>query len=190
MADIKSKPEDIAVAWWRALQPDPDNPNPRLRAGDRATLARLRRCDRPEQAGAEASAIELARALGIQRGDDEWLGSVLLTAIVLAHVRKDVRTLSLGRSLGPPAPDQRARLSPLRLSRLLAADTLEERLIAFRRVVALLNGEVHLRDLTRLLLCWTEKTRIALVFDYHGVPPPGADKAEPSSPIIIAGDAA
>ena len=115
---------------------------------------------------------------------------MLLTAIVLAHVRKDVRTLSLGRSLGPPAPDQRARLSPLRLSRLLAADTLEERLIAFRRVVALLNGEVHLRDLTRLLLCWTEKTRIALVFDYHGVPPPGADKAEPSSPIIIAGDAA
>ena len=170
MADPRKSDADIAVAWWRELQPDPEHQRP----GDRATLARLRRCERPEAAGIEPAAIELARKLGIQSGLEKKLGDVLLTAVVLAHVRKDVRTQSLGRSLGPPDINQRALLSPIRLTRLLAAETLEERLIAFRRLVALLGGEVNLRDLARLLLNWNERNRIALVFDYHGAAPPGA----------------
>ena len=188
MAEARKSDADIAIAvdWWRSLQPDPEH----QRAGDRAALARLRRCQRPEDAGVEPAAIELARNLGIRHGTSSRLGDVLLAAIVLAHVREDNRTLSLGRSLGPPDANQRALLSPLRLSRFLAADTLEERLIAFRRLVALCGGKLHLRDLAVLLLNWTERCRIALVFDYHGVPPPGADATATTSPITPAGDAA
>jgi CRISPR system Cascade subunit CasB len=185
MAEPRKTDADIAVAWWQGLQPDPDQKRP----GDRAALARLRRCTRPEEAGIEPASIELARAMGIQRGHDPRLGDVLLTAIVLAHVRGDDPKQSLGRSLGAASSDQRARLTPLRLSRLLAAETWDERLVAFRRLVALLGGQLHLRDLARLLLNWGERNRIALVFDYHGVPPPGVETAETASPITPAGDA-
>ena len=189
MADDKKRQEDIAVDWWRDLQPAPGHPDPRRHTGDRATLARLRRCDQLAQAGSEASVIALARSLGITRGEDPRLGNALLTAIVLAHVRHDNRSRSLGRSLGSPGGDQRALLSPLRLSRLLSVETLDERLIAFRRVVALLGGEVNLRDLARTLLFWTDSARIALAFDYHGVPPPGSDTLEPAATNTPIGDA-
>lgn len=166
---------DIAARWWRELQPDDKRPNPSLRAGNRAALARLRRCARVAEAGSEPEALDLARRLGISHGGHGRLENALLAAIVLAHVRDDDREMSVARRLGASGPDQRALMSPLRLSRVLTADTAEDRLVAFRRVVALLGGRAHVTNLARALLDWSEKTRIAWAFDYHNVPPPGSD---------------
>jgi CRISPR system Cascade subunit CasB len=162
----------VAARWWRDLQPDEKRPDPSRRAGNRAALARLRRCTRLAEAGAEPAALDLARQLGVTSGVHRQLEKVLLAAIVLAHVREDDPGAKVARRLGAAEAGQRAPMSPLRLARLLSADTTEEQLIAFRRAVALLGGRVPVADLARALLNWSENTRIAWAFEYHNVLPP------------------
>jgi CRISPR system Cascade subunit CasB len=174
---------DIAARWWHALQPVDA-----ARPGNRAVLARLRRCTSAAQAATIAEALELARRLGITHGRHGRFETVLITAIVLAHVREDSRANSVARALGGAGPDSRAPMSPLRFARLLNAETTEEKLVAFRRAVALLGGTVHVPNLAAALLDWSEKTRIAWAFEYHGAPPPAAAPANPVQPA--AGDAA
>jgi CRISPR type I-E-associated protein CasB/Cse2 len=111
----------------------------------------------------------------------------LAAAIILAQVREDDRSAPVARQLGASGPDQRAVMSPLRLSRLLTADTIEDRLVAFRRVVALLGGRAHVPNLATALLDWSERTRIIWAFDYHNVPSPGT--ADFTTPTQEAGDA-
>ncbi len=180
---------EIAARWWRALQPNEKHPDPSRRAGNRAALARLRRCTTASEAASEPEALDLARRLDASPRQPRRLENALLAAIVLAHVRADDRGASVARSLGGANSERRAPMSPLRLSRLLTAETVEERLIAFRRVVALLGGGANVPDLAHALLDWSERTRIAWAFDYHGVPPPGM-KAVPTPEQPAAGDAA
>lgn len=177
---ISPNPKDSAADWWQALQPDPD----RRRPGDRAALAQLRRCSRPEDAVEVPAALDLARRLGVRDGHDRRLGDILATAIVLAHVRADERGHHMARQLGTAAPGERAALSPLRLARLLAAQTPEERITVFRRAVALAGHKVNLRDLAEAMLGWSvphvgERIRIAWAFAYHDVPPPASDPTPP-----------
>ena len=173
---------DIAGRWWRGLQTTDTQP------GNRAALARLRRCSTPAQAATVPEALDLARQLGITFGRHHRFEGVLLTAMVLAHVREDDRSASLARQLGGAGPDQRAAMSPLRFARLLNADSTDEKLIAFRRAVALLRGVAHVPSLAAALLDWSEQTRIAWAFEYHGAPPPRTDTVIlPAQPA--AGDA-
>ena len=72
-----------AAAWWRELQPDPARDKP----GDRAALARLRRCATVAEAMQEQATIALFRRCG-GTGPRE-LPVVGLAAAVLAHVRDD-----------------------------------------------------------------------------------------------------
>jgi CRISPR system Cascade subunit CasB len=182
MAD-ETRWNDLAARWWRALQPDEKRPDPSARAGNRAALARLRRCSATVEAATIPEALVLAGRLGITHGLHARFEGVLLTAIVLAHVREDDRSAPVARQLGGAGPDARAPMSPLRFARLLNAETTEEKLIAFRRAVALLGGTANVPDLARALLNWSEKTRIDWAFDYHGAPTgPAANPA--------AGDAA
>lgn len=166
-----------AARWWHGLQPDPE----RKRPGDRAALARLRRCETVLDAAVEPAALDFAKRVGVRGGEDPALGDALLAAVVLAHVRKDAPGLPVARQLGAAGADKRAAMSPLRLARLLAADTREERLVAFRRAVALADRTLDVRDLAHALLDWSERRRVAWAFAYHAVPPPGTD-ADPTRP--------
>jgi CRISPR system Cascade subunit CasB len=158
---------DIAAHWWREQL---DNKRPGR--SHRVALAHLRRCTSPVQAVAVPEALDLARRIGITRARHDQFETVLLTAIVLAHVREDDQSASVARQLGT-GPGQRAAMSPLRFAQLLNAETTEEKLIAFRRAVALLRGAAHVSDLAFALLDWSEKTRIAWAFKYCGAPPSG-----------------
>lgn len=169
------KPTEQAVQaakWWRSLQPDPK----RNYRGDRGALARLRRCSDPLEAAAEPTALDLARQVGIRSGSDPRLGNALVAAIVLAHVRTDSQE-RLVRRLGAAGPNERARMSPLRLARLLAAESLEDRLVAFRRAVALAKSTADVRDLALGLLDWSQARRIEWAFAYHNTPAPGSAEA-------------
>ncbi len=185
----QSRDSKVAARWWFELQPNEKHPDPSRRSGNRPALARLRRCTTVAEAGSEREALELARSLGATPGQPQRLESALLAAIVLAHVRQDDRGISVARRLGAGGADRRAPMSPLRLSRLLTADSIEERLIAFRRVVALLSGYANVANLSRALLDWSQPIRIEWAFDYHDVPPPGIDVL-PTPDQPIAGDAA
>lgn len=173
-----------AVKWWRKLQPSTPQSDPaRKHGGDRGALARLRRCSQPLEAATEPAALALARQVGIQSGSDPRLADALVAAVVLAHVRSEEKD-HMARRLGPAAPGERARMSPLRLARLMAADSPDERLIAFRRAVALTGNPptANVHDLALALLDWSQARRIEWAFRYHNTPAPGNDEAPQADP--------
>ena len=151
-----------AAAWWRELQPDPA----RKRPGDRAALARLRRCGTVAEAMLEPSTIALFRRCGASGPDD--LPAIALTAAVLAHVREDAPEQPVARQLGPDQPDkpETAILKPLRFRRVMEAATPDERLVALRRMVALAGGRLNLCDLAEALLIWNDRRRQRWVYHY------------------------
>ncbi|MDB5369345.1 MAG: CRISPR-associated protein Cse2 family [Roseomonas sp.] len=157
-------------AWWRDLQPDPATQRP----GDRAALARLRRCALVSDAMQESATIALFRRC---RADDPRdLVPVALAAAVLAHLRVDKPPLTVARLVGPESSDkpETALLKPLRFRRLMEAAGADERLTAFRRLVALAKGELHLTDLAAALLFWNEERRRRWTYDYWNAGLPAA----------------
>jgi len=161
-----------AVAWWRDLQPD----SARNRSGDRAALARLRRCATVAEAMQDQATIALFRRCG---GSKPWdLPAVALAAAVMAHVREDdPAEPRIARRIGPDSTDkpETALLKPLRFRRLMEADTPDERLTAFRRLVALVSGRLNVPDLAAaLLLRWDEERQRRWVYDYWNAGQPTA----------------
>lgn len=153
---------DAAASWWHGLQPDPETQRP----GDRAALARLRRCATVAEAMSEPATIILFRRIGATQPDD--LPGIATLAAVLAHVREDVPEGRVARRLGPDYPEapETARMSALRFRRLLEAAPGDDQLTAFRRMVALAGGSLPLRDLARSLLDWNDERRRRWIYDY------------------------
>jgi len=161
----------IAFAWWSNLQPGFD-PGSRRR-GDPGALARLRRADLIGAAMEEVT-IDLFRKLtpASKLPLDLLFERTALIAAVLAHVRTDDTRKVAARAGEKKGEDQRL-LHPLRLRRLLAAHTLADCLIAFRRLVALLDRRANVADLAESLLDWPDairgdRRRTRWAFDYYG----------------------
>lgn len=167
-----------AIAWWATLTPDRSGG----RNGDRAALARLRRCATIAEAMQEPATIELHRRCGAEHAAD--LPAVALAAATLAHLRRDRPGMPVARQIGPESPDrpETARLKPLRFRRLLEAETPEEAMPAFRRLLSLADGEANLRDLAHSLFRWTDqrhadKIRRDWIFAYWNADPVPAAEA-------------
>lgn len=213
-SDNAPRPTDTALAtrgrgggpaldWWRYYcSPD---------AADAAVRARLRRCDSAVDASAIAAAVSLARRLGaFSDGADDWrVTSALNLARVLAHVRE--------HAPGPPmraagwktfagdrkeseAGDDRPLLSESRFRRLLTTGPDEEQVIAFARLIAILDGQVDVGALARDFLDWNhpwkgERVRKRWAEDYFAArvfrSDSGAGTATDSdtSSLTIKGDA-
>ncbi len=164
---------DAAVAWWQELQPDPAAG----RGGDRATLARLRRCPTIAELMLEPATIALFRRC--EADDTRDLPTIALAAGVLAFVRADDPAQKVARQVGPETPDapETALLKPLRFHRLMEAGSDDDRLLAFRRLVALADRRLNVRDLAAALLRWDEDCRRRWVFAYWN-----ADPVRPAAP--------
>jgi CRISPR system Cascade subunit CasB len=171
---------NATVQWWRDLQPDPE----RNRSGDRAALARLRRCATVAEAMQDPAAISLFQRCGGAGPKD--LPAAGLTAAVLAHVRDDDRENPvIARRIGPDNTDkaETALLKPLRFRRLLEAELPDERLAAFRRLAALARGKVNVRDLAGALLDWSEGRQRRWVYEYWNAgKPTSVPYAEETTP--------
>jgi CRISPR system Cascade subunit CasB len=162
---------NAAVAWWRDLQPDPN----RNHTGDRAALARLRRCASVAEAMQVPTTISLFQRCGGTGPKD--LPVVGLAAAVLAHVRNDDReNPEIARRVGPENTDkpETALLKPLRFRRLLEAELPDERLAVFRRLAALASGKLNVASLAGALLDWNEGRQRRWVYDYWNAGKPTA----------------
>jgi len=173
-----------AASWWREMQPDPAEMQPgppKGRPGDRAALARLRRCATVAEAMQDPATIALFRRCGATGPDD--LPVIGLAAAVLAHLRQDQPAQRVARQIGPDSPEkpETALLKPLRFRRLMEATTDDERLTAFRRLIALAGGALNLTDLADALLNWSERTQRRWVYDYWNAGQP-AERAGTFTP--------
>ena len=166
-----------AVDWWRDLLPDPG----RNHSGDRAALARLRRCATVAEAMQDPATIALFRRCGGAGPQD--LPAAGLVAAVLAHVRQDdPDNPRIARRIGPNT-DRTALLKPLRFRRLMQADGPDERLAGFRRLAGLARGKLAVSDLTAALLSWSPQRQQRWVYDYWnaGQPLAAANAKETAS---------
>jgi CRISPR system Cascade subunit CasB len=160
-----------AFHWWHELQPDGEG------RGDRATLARLRRCATVTELMLEPATIVLFRRCAADEHRD--LPPIALAAGVLAHVRDD-DSIHPARRVGPKIegkPDT-ALLKPLRFRALMEARTADEWLTAFRRLAALAeNKALRVNILAEALLdwredrAWTDERRRQWVFEYWDADP-------------------
>ena len=158
-------PGPEAATWWRALQSS-DKKGER-RSGDRGALARLRRCATVMDAAIEPVTLALCRRLGL--GEAGLDGAALLAA-VLAHVRDERFDMTVARQIGMQR-DGTAVMSDLRFRRLLQADTPDERLIGFRRLVMLADRKLYVADLAAGLWRWgDEATQRHWIYAYHDAP--------------------
>jgi CRISPR system Cascade subunit CasB len=104
------------------------------------------------------------------------LPNVALAAGVLATVREHLPGPRVARQVGPADPEkpETALLKPLRFRRLMEAETPDERLLAFRRLVALADRSVNVHDLAAAMLHWTEERRQRWAYDYWNAGDPPA----------------
>lgn len=174
-AERQPSPYESARSWWRSLQPEFEEGR-RIREGDRAALARLRRAGTVAEGMAEEATHALYDRLGYGRLDPRRLRfpRVAVVAMVLAHVRADAKADERGRptaartvgraSLGDP---DSARMKPLRFRRLLACRDDEDLAREMRRLVALAGETVDVGDLARSILYWNDDTRARWAFAYY-----------------------
>ncbi|EFH10701.1 type I-E CRISPR-associated protein Cse2/CasB [Teichococcus cervicalis] len=165
---------DAAAAWWHDLQGGEGG----RRGKDRAALARLRRCARVAEAMQEPAAFDLFHRCGGRSEED--LPKVALVAAVLSHARENSAPQWVARAIGPESPDkpESARMKPLRFRRLMEAETPDELLTGFRRLLALTGGKANIRDLAWALFFWSEKTRITWTYRYWDAEAPHATAKE------------
>ncbi len=163
-----------ASPWWRDLRPDLKAGRP----GDRAALARLRRCASVAEAMQESATIVLFRRVAASGPGD--LPSVALAAVVLAHVREDLPG-TVARRVGPTSPErpETALLKPMRFRCLLEADEYDERLTVFRRLAALAGNVLPVADLAAALLDWSEHRRRRWIYDYWDAGTPASLASAP-----------
>jgi len=134
----------------------------------------------------EPAAIQLATRLGVlnarSRASDDRVPAALDLARVLAHVKEHDGRKRVMQSAGwktfagdrneSDGGDDRPRLSQARFRRLLATSGGEPLVVAFVRLIRLLeDGKVNVVELSNDFLGWTDPTRSAGVrrrwaFDY------------------------
>lgn len=158
-------------AWWLLLQPDRKSG----RRGDPGSLARLRRAGTIVDAALEPATLSLARQIEpvTQVSREVMLTRVALIAGVLAAVREDVDApvaTACGRAR---EGGENAAVGHLHMQRLMAAKTLDECLILFRRLVHRLGDAARVSDLTESLWDWTDeyrgdRRRIRWSYEYYG----------------------
>lgn len=167
-----------ALAWWRKhCHPV---------SGDPGTRARLRRARSPLDLLRINPAVDLARQLGAVPASHpapDWkVYAALDLARVLAHIKEHDprqhpmeaagwRSFPRDRKESDAGPGERPRLSEARIKRLLQTGGAEEKVLAFTRLVALLDGRVNVDRLASDFLDWNhpdhgERVRERWAFHY------------------------
>ncbi len=175
-----------ALAWWRRLV------DPQL--GDPGSRARLRRARSSFEALNVRAGVVLANRLGAAHAGapDQRTRDVLDLARVLAHVRehdpahRPMQAAGWKRFAGDrresDAGEDRPSLSEARFRRLYETGDGEEKVAAFTRLVAILNGAVKVDTLANDFLLWNhpafgDGVRERWAFDYYN-----ASSASPAAP--------
>ena len=156
---------DVSAAilrkWWKGLQTDGEE------------VARIRRCGDPSSVMLSPEyqhLLDLLKDAGyiLDAGHSYAVAAV---AGAVAQVTADTGPgASFARQMAQPAPGSRkARVSEIRLGRLVAQQQREMAYLLLIPVMDLLSGTVNLTDMARGLYRWDEAARKRWADDYYGV---------------------
>jgi CRISPR system Cascade subunit CasB len=173
----------VALAWWSKLR-HPER-------GDPGTLARLRRARTHLELIRIPAAVDLARRLGVLSTRDSRLIPALELARVLAHAKEHDNRHPMeaagwkrfpGSRKASEAGDDRPKMSEARFNRFLEIGEGEEKILAFARLIQLLDGKVNVVRIADDFLLWNhpefgEKVREQWAFRYLA-----AGSAAPAAP--------
>lgn len=187
-APEQRKPDPPALVWWKRLR-HPSSGNP-------GALAQLRRCRSTAEAMRLREAVTLAVRTGSVRGGaqaPDWkVRAALDLARVLAHVkehepgRHPMKAAGWKRFAGErresDAGDDRPVMAESRFRRLLQTGDGEEKVAAFVRLAALIDGRVDVAVLARDFIDWNDPVRGDRVRERWAFIYYGAASAAPTLP--------
>lgn len=164
---------EVAAAWWHDLQPDPE----RKKVGNRAALAQLRRNGSVPETLTQSVAIDLIQR--ISKATEWhltptawWVSPTAVAAVTLSHLRHSGQR-PMAEALGDEVNTDRARYSGLRFTRLIRAESEEERLLQLGRAARRLRADDAAIDIARLatdifrLWSFPDDVRRDWTFQYH-----------------------
>ncbi|MBM3518221.1 MAG: type I-E CRISPR-associated protein Cse2/CasB [Alphaproteobacteria bacterium] len=148
-----------ALAWWQGWHED------------RATMARLRRCQTAHETFMVPACHDLLRRHGLHGGDlteaqARQAGRIGIAAIVLAHIRQHAPGERVARQIGSHGKKEPSDVSEARFRRLLRTETNEELLRAMVRLVKKISGRTNVADLSDSIVFWGDRVRQRWAFDY------------------------
>lgn len=156
-----------AVSWWRKLQGREIKNGKQINSlPDCATLARLRRCDRPIDALWLPATISLISQIVNDKNNECEVSRVAGLAIMLAHLRNEDEHPLLVK-LGCGHNNNKATLRLERLKRVIRVEATNELVHVFRRLLALAKGQANPYDLADSFLNWGDKKRKKWAFQYY-----------------------
>jgi CRISPR type I-E-associated protein CasB/Cse2 len=151
----------ILRKWWKGLLTDEEE------------CERLRRCGDPSSVMLSPEYQHLLDLLKGAGYDLDAGHSYAIAAVVgvVAQVTSDTGPgTSFAHQMAKPAPgSKKARISELRLERLVAQQQREMAYLLLMPVMDLLSGTVNLTDMARGLYRWDTAARKRWADDYHGV---------------------
>lgn len=141
---------EAAAAWWQELRPDPD----RDYRGDRAAIARLRRMGTVPEALVDPAIMLLIRKIAEATGwplvpTAAWVSPAAIAGLTLAHLSSRGEK-SMAEALGQEIAADRPRYSGLRFTRLIRAESDEERLTQLGRAARRLRADDAAVNIARL----------------------------------------
>lgn len=172
----------VALEWWSRLTDK--------KSGDAGARARLRRSRSTGDAFGERAALALARRLQSVKPKPSP-DRALDLARVLVHVREHVSITPM-RAVGwktfpydrteAEGGGERPVLSETRFRRLMKAEhDNDELVVAFVRLVRLLDGNCNVARLAEDFLYWGDRSRERMAFEYYAAGSPVSDPSDTST---------
>jgi len=151
-----------------------------LKKESRGDRAQLRRAATLEEAALAPAFYRMLQSLRLPEQDltPEALKALAALAMIAARVDTNLSSRRLGLSLGTQTGKKDPEVSEARFRRLLESADLEERLAILRRLVALIDKTVDLREIAAVLLDWNADRRRQLAYDYYTGFGPASDSKE------------
>ncbi len=153
----------ILRKWWKGLQTDPKERD------------RIRGCGDPSRVMLSPEYQRLVDLLKDAGYDLDAGHSYAVAAVagVVAQVTSDTGPgASFARQMAQPAPGSRkARISGIRLDRLVGQQQREMACLLLSPVMEMLGGAVNLTDMAHGLYRWDTNARKRWADDYYGVSP-------------------
>lgn len=162
----EAKETSILQSWWSELK------------DRRADRAGLRRCKSTLEVVLQPGFVDLLRRIEEQKAayiaGDWQVQRLALIAGVLSGIEQEATASAAYIMAMPRSGGDASRVSQLRFRRLLVIQDPEELLIAWKRMLRLMDNQANIPDLAHRLYWWNDRIRREMALEYYRNAPAAA----------------